>query len=51
MSARYACDKPGCEYIAEGVTERQAIDRMGRHWTANDHEEHVRAILDRKESS
>jgi len=46
MMFRYECDKPGCPYIAEGVPKRQALDRMGRNWTANDHEAHVRSILD-----
>lgn len=41
----YLCDKPGCTYVAEGVTTRQALARMSKHWTARDHELHVRAIL------
>lgn len=39
------CDKPGCSYVAEGRTRRQALQRLSDHWTAKDHREHVDGIL------
>lgn len=39
------CDKPGCEYIARGRTEKQTVARMASHWTSEDHREHVLSII------
>lgn len=42
----YACDKPGCGRAIQASTQRQLIARMGAHWTAADHEDFVREILE-----
>lgn len=42
----YLCEKDGCGRVVNGATRAQALDRMARHWTANDHQEFVDKLIE-----